>query len=159
MARVHRIGQTKPVHIYRLVSAGTVEERIVQRWEDITENRIGKRGGEEIRQIRRKEETRIEKRRGEETRIEKRRGEERRGEERRGEDSRLNYISKWLLFSNALYFTFWSIFFVDSDLPEYLAFLPKLILLISFINFCSGLKRNYFWILWSTEAAQHKLFT
>ena len=31
MARVHRIGQTKPVHIYRLVSAGTVEERIVQR--------------------------------------------------------------------------------------------------------------------------------
>eukprot|EP01035_Chromulina_nebulosa_P018788 gene18788-24555_t len=31
MARVHRIGQTKVVHIYRLVSAGTVEERIVQR--------------------------------------------------------------------------------------------------------------------------------
>ena len=33
MARVHRIGQTKPVHVYRLVTAGTVEERIVQRAE------------------------------------------------------------------------------------------------------------------------------
>jgi SWI/SNF-related matrix-associated actin-dependent regulator of chromatin subfamily A member 5 len=33
MARVHRIGQTKVVHVYRLVSAGTVEERIVQRAE------------------------------------------------------------------------------------------------------------------------------
>ena len=31
MARVHRIGQTKIVHVYRLVSAGTMEERIVQR--------------------------------------------------------------------------------------------------------------------------------
>lgn len=31
MARVHRIGQTKTVHIYRLVSQGSVEERIVQR--------------------------------------------------------------------------------------------------------------------------------
>lgn len=31
MARVHRIGQTKPVHVYRLVSKGTVEERVVQR--------------------------------------------------------------------------------------------------------------------------------
>ena len=31
MARVHRIGQTKTVHIYRLVSEGSVEERIVQR--------------------------------------------------------------------------------------------------------------------------------
>lgn len=31
MARVHRIGQKKVVHIYRLVSAGSVEERIVQR--------------------------------------------------------------------------------------------------------------------------------
>mmetsp|Transcript_16108 Transcript_16108/g.20042 ORF Transcript_16108/g.20042 Transcript_16108/m.20042 type:complete len:593 (-) Transcript_16108:145-1923(-) len=30
MARVHRIGQTKVVHIYRLVSGGTVEERIVE---------------------------------------------------------------------------------------------------------------------------------
>lgn len=33
MARVHRIGQKKVVHVYRLVSAGTVEERIVQRAE------------------------------------------------------------------------------------------------------------------------------
>mgnify|MGYP002044602217 CR=1 FL=1 len=33
MARVHRIGQTKVVHLYRLVSSGTVEERIVQRAE------------------------------------------------------------------------------------------------------------------------------
>jgi len=31
MARVHRIGQTKTVHVYRLVSSGTMEERIVQR--------------------------------------------------------------------------------------------------------------------------------
>lgn len=31
MDRVHRIGQTKPVHVYRLVSKGTIEERIVQR--------------------------------------------------------------------------------------------------------------------------------
>ena len=33
MARVHRIGQKKTVHIYRLLSAGTVEERIVERAE------------------------------------------------------------------------------------------------------------------------------
>lgn len=33
MARVHRIGQTKPVHVYRLVSEGTVEERIQRRAE------------------------------------------------------------------------------------------------------------------------------
>lgn len=31
MARVHRIGQNKPVHVYRLVSEGTVEERIQKR--------------------------------------------------------------------------------------------------------------------------------
>jgi len=31
MARVHRIGQTKTVHVYRLVANGTAEERIVQR--------------------------------------------------------------------------------------------------------------------------------
>jgi|GEM_PF-2134840 len=31
MDRVHRIGQTKPVHVYRLMAAGTVEERVVQR--------------------------------------------------------------------------------------------------------------------------------
>ena len=31
MARVHRIGQTKPVHVYRLVTEGSVEECIVQR--------------------------------------------------------------------------------------------------------------------------------
>eukprot|EP00958_Prasinococcus_capsulatus_P001206 scaffold106_cov380-Prasinococcus_capsulatus_cf.AAC.44 len=33
MARAHRIGQTKMVHVYRLVSKGTVEERIIQRAE------------------------------------------------------------------------------------------------------------------------------
>lgn len=33
MARVHRIGQKKKVHVYRLVATGTVEERIVQRAE------------------------------------------------------------------------------------------------------------------------------
>ena len=26
MARVHRIGQTKPVHVYRLCTEGTIEE-------------------------------------------------------------------------------------------------------------------------------------
>uniref|UniRef100_A0A7S3LNA8 Helicase C-terminal domain-containing protein n=1 Tax=Aplanochytrium stocchinoi TaxID=215587 RepID=A0A7S3LNA8_9STRA len=31
MDRVHRIGQKKPVHVYRLIAAGTVEERVVQR--------------------------------------------------------------------------------------------------------------------------------
>lgn len=31
MARVHRIGQAKPVHIYRLFCGDTVEERILQR--------------------------------------------------------------------------------------------------------------------------------
>ncbi len=29
--RAHRIGQTKPVTIYRLVTRGTVEEKIVRR--------------------------------------------------------------------------------------------------------------------------------
>lgn len=33
MARVHRIGQTKPVHVYRLVTEGTVEDRIQRRAE------------------------------------------------------------------------------------------------------------------------------
>jgi hypothetical protein len=33
MARVHRIGQTKPVAVFRLVTTGTVEERMVQRAE------------------------------------------------------------------------------------------------------------------------------
>jgi SWI/SNF-related matrix-associated actin-dependent regulator of chromatin subfamily A member 5 len=33
MARVHRIGQTKKVHVYRLVTHGTVEARILQRAE------------------------------------------------------------------------------------------------------------------------------
>ena len=31
MARVHRIGQTKTVHVYRLVCGGTIEERVVER--------------------------------------------------------------------------------------------------------------------------------
>lgn len=33
MARVHRLGQTKTVHVYRLVTQGTVEERMVERAE------------------------------------------------------------------------------------------------------------------------------
>jgi SWI/SNF-related matrix-associated actin-dependent regulator of chromatin subfamily A member 5 len=32
-AGVHRIGQTKPVHVYRLCTEGTVEERIQHRAE------------------------------------------------------------------------------------------------------------------------------
>ena len=35
MGRVHRIGQTKKVHIYRLVSCGTIEERMIQRAEKV----------------------------------------------------------------------------------------------------------------------------
>jgi SWI/SNF-related matrix-associated actin-dependent regulator of chromatin subfamily A member 5 len=31
MARVHRIGQTKVVHVYRLISSGSVEERMIER--------------------------------------------------------------------------------------------------------------------------------
>jgi hypothetical protein len=31
IGRVHRIGQTRVVHIYRLVTSGSVEERILQR--------------------------------------------------------------------------------------------------------------------------------
>ena len=50
MARVHRLGQTKPVHIYRLVSGGTAEERVVQRAQkklflSETVNRGGERAG------------------------------------------------------------------------------------------------------------------
>merc|ERR1740133_950523 len=33
MARVHRIGQSKVVHVYRMVTRGTIEEKIVQRAE------------------------------------------------------------------------------------------------------------------------------
>ena len=32
-ARVHRLGQTKPVHVYRLCTGGTIEERIQSRAE------------------------------------------------------------------------------------------------------------------------------
>ena len=31
MARVHRLGQTKTVHVYRLCAGGTAEERVLQR--------------------------------------------------------------------------------------------------------------------------------
>jgi len=34
MDRVHRIGQTRPVRVFRLITHGTVEERIVQRARD-----------------------------------------------------------------------------------------------------------------------------
>ena len=33
MARVHRIGQTKTCHVYRLCTSGTIEQRIQQRAE------------------------------------------------------------------------------------------------------------------------------
>ena len=33
MARVHRIGQKKPVHVYRFCTAGSVEQRVQQRAE------------------------------------------------------------------------------------------------------------------------------
>jgi SWI/SNF-related matrix-associated actin-dependent regulator of chromatin subfamily A member 5 len=33
MARVHRIGQKKTVHVYRLITAGTIEERMLERAE------------------------------------------------------------------------------------------------------------------------------
>ncbi|KAJ1453700.1 SNF2 family N-terminal domain-containing protein [Pelagophyceae sp. CCMP2097] len=50
MARVHRIGQTKIVHIYRLVTAGTVEERIVNRAEKkLYLDSMVNRDGEKIR--------------------------------------------------------------------------------------------------------------
>ena len=31
MDRAHRLGQTKQVHVYRLICKGTMEERILQR--------------------------------------------------------------------------------------------------------------------------------
>ena len=34
MGRAHRIGQTRPVTVYRLVTKGTVEERIVELHQD-----------------------------------------------------------------------------------------------------------------------------
>ena len=33
MARVHRIGQDKEVHVYRLVTSDSVEERVIERAE------------------------------------------------------------------------------------------------------------------------------
>lgn len=46
MARVHRIGQTKPVHVYRLVTQGTVEERIQQRANSkLYLDQVGQRAG------------------------------------------------------------------------------------------------------------------
>lgn len=49
MARVHRIGQTKPVHVYRFCTVGTVEQQVQQRAEkklflDQTVNRGGLAG-------------------------------------------------------------------------------------------------------------------
>mmetsp|Transcript_1676 Transcript_1676/g.1994 ORF Transcript_1676/g.1994 Transcript_1676/m.1994 type:complete len:1452 (-) Transcript_1676:196-4551(-) len=48
MARVHRIGQTKTVHVYRLVSGGTVEERILERAEKklFLDKMVNEGGGE-----------------------------------------------------------------------------------------------------------------
>ena len=33
LVQVHRLGQTKTVHVYRLVTEGTVEERMIERAE------------------------------------------------------------------------------------------------------------------------------
>lgn len=41
--RVHRVGQTKPVHIHHLIMAGSIEERIMQ----ITQAQLQQRGDEE----------------------------------------------------------------------------------------------------------------
>eukprot|EP00501_MAST-03F_sp_TOSAG23-6_P002359 GSMAST32.ASY1.ANO1.2465.1 assembled CDS len=53
MARVHRIGQTKLCHVYRMVSSGTMEERIVQRAQkklflDTMVNPVEKLGSKEL---------------------------------------------------------------------------------------------------------------
>ncbi|MEW5298327.1 MAG: hypothetical protein WDW36_001466 [Sanguina aurantia] len=60
MARVHRIGQTKPVHIYRLVSDGTVEDRVQKRAEsklylDQMVNRGSTAAAEELEGLSKKE--------------------------------------------------------------------------------------------------------
>ncbi|PRW60864.1 SNF2 super family [Chlorella sorokiniana] len=60
MARVHRIGQTKPVHVYRLCTGGTIEERIQHRAEkklflDQMVNRGALAGMEDVEQLSRQE--------------------------------------------------------------------------------------------------------
>ena len=51
MDRVHRIGQTRPVTVIRLVTHATVEERIVQRARDkiyLMQRTMTARGGETV---------------------------------------------------------------------------------------------------------------
>jgi hypothetical protein len=50
MARVHRIGQTKIVHVYRLVTHGTIEERMVERAEKklYMDRMVNSTGGEGV---------------------------------------------------------------------------------------------------------------
>ena len=60
MARVHRIGQTKKVHIYRLITGDSVEERIITRAEkklfmDKMVNRDSQRQGIEFEKLGKKE--------------------------------------------------------------------------------------------------------
>ena len=40
MDRAHRLGQTRQVTVYRLVTKGTIEERILQRAKEKSEVRI-----------------------------------------------------------------------------------------------------------------------
>ena len=53
MGRVHRIGQKKLVHVYRMVTAGSVEERILQRSEKkLLLDRAVNRGNSAVAQTR-----------------------------------------------------------------------------------------------------------